>query len=747
MATTATQILDVVWDAIQPEDTQMAKANLFLHLLLLLRLAAVTAAPSCDRQRLRTVAPVDLLRGEHLTVFDTPWPSFAYLDETTPSGWGGLDVDLLNAFSERLGFNYTIHELHQLPNETTWTPTLIRAVGRDAPLPADLIMSFWSRSESRVASLSFLSGHVDSSAVLTARMATNPTPSIVEKLTSFLRPFEWPLWLCLIAMIVASGAVDYLLERKSSPGARLGGCIYEYVAGTLWGGFESPRSRSSALYQVVVSFLILVTVSACASTGPEPKPISSSEPVRSTQVTVPLRDVGWGPVLADTANLAAFITISAQSSVSAESIEDVMAQELTACAYDDSNFPLQQVSRIYPRLHYMKYSNAQQALFHLAATEKCDAVIMSKIQFDSFKVEEKACRMKLVQTIFPELSGWVTAASNPCLVRAFEWALVGIQRSGELDRLLEHYLPAATCTEDLTQEFTSDGRYEDGQQLYDRRRLYDFGRDEAVDAPDYSAHQARPKSRRALKGTSAKTAAGDDEEVGTMDLTDFIGLFTFWGITTIVVYIGAHIEWVFGERVRKLHARAASQAAAAARNAGVGMPEELLRMGMNGVDSLTTKRSKGARSATEQGFASEDQKAAVEMGLATASTEMGAANSSAKNALACRSSKAQAISSLEALKLDVNDDSAMLREMMVTVLELKEGLEEVKERQQAGMQGGRSAGERVEADTCRSPAGSGLRARSQQPQGSRLPRPATPTRLSEPAQPATPHGLRPQVFL
>jgi hypothetical protein len=108
-------------------------------------------------------------------------------------------------------------------------------------------------------------------------------------------------------MVFLSGGVDYLLERRTGPGVRVTGSIYEYIrcapkterrmlslssmtacrlrratvnvpavrppgvrsgapqfAGTLWGGFEYPRSLGHLKpYQVAVSFIILVTISAC----------------------------------------------------------------------------------------------------------------------------------------------------------------------------------------------------------------------------------------------------------------------------------------------------------------------------------------------------------------------------------------------------------------------------------------------------------------------------------------------------
>jgi hypothetical protein len=37
----------------------------------------------------------------------------------------------------------------------------------------------------------------------------------------------------------------------------------EYCAGVLWGGFERPLSRNSAVYQIVLGFILLVVNASC----------------------------------------------------------------------------------------------------------------------------------------------------------------------------------------------------------------------------------------------------------------------------------------------------------------------------------------------------------------------------------------------------------------------------------------------------------------------------------------------------
>ena len=63
--------------------------------------------------------------------------------------------------------------------------------------------------------------------------------------------------------------------------------LYEYAAGFLWGGFQDPLSKTSAIYQIMLGFIMLVIISSY------------------------------------TANLAAFITLSASPTNSMNSMAEV----------------------------------------------------------------------------------------------------------------------------------------------------------------------------------------------------------------------------------------------------------------------------------------------------------------------------------------------------------------------------------------------------------------------------------------
>ena len=196
-----------------------------------------------------------LLQGKHLLVHETVWHPFAFKDASSPHGWRGLDISLLDGASELLGFTYEIHEAERLPGEDTWTETLLRTVEE-----VDLWASWWMRDEERMNHTVMLAGHIDTSPTLVRPpLSTGTSSSLVESLVTFYQPFSPQLWACLVAMVLLGGCVDYFIERGH--GGTLLSSLYEYSGGVLWGGFQEPHTRMSALYQIANAFIILVAVS------------------------------------------------------------------------------------------------------------------------------------------------------------------------------------------------------------------------------------------------------------------------------------------------------------------------------------------------------------------------------------------------------------------------------------------------------------------------------------------------------
>ena len=259
--------------------------------LLVLALLAVPATVAetglCRGRDFDPTVPLsDYLRGAHLRVLELEWPPYATKDPTAPHGWRGFDIDLFDAVATTLGFTFEIAETPLLDGES-YTDMLLRTVGQ-----TDMWLSWWLRSRERMNGAAMLFGHVDSSPVLVAAPPKGARePDLFQKMEYFFRPFsvcplasihrpratsyllgdtlphllpsalaltqssmdrasppQWGLWGCLFAMIVISGLIDFFLEYGH--GGTLPSSIHEYFGGVLWGGFQDPHTRLSAVFQV-----------------------------------------------------------------------------------------------------------------------------------------------------------------------------------------------------------------------------------------------------------------------------------------------------------------------------------------------------------------------------------------------------------------------------------------------------------------------------------------------------------------
>ena len=217
----------------------------------------------CDGVAYNTSSADNYLRGKHLRVADLVWAPFASKDASTPTGWRGLDIDLIDHMSWLLGFTYDVHDMGYPSAGQTWTEHVVVK-----QYDYDLVMSWWSNNAERRARAVQMKGHLDLSPVLVARIEMPEEAFNVESFTSWAAPFSWQLWLLVVSLVLTSGAVDWFAERDHAKGHKLSSSLYEYTAGVLWGGFEHPLSKTSGLYQIVVVRLPTSRTSACLESCP-----------------------------------------------------------------------------------------------------------------------------------------------------------------------------------------------------------------------------------------------------------------------------------------------------------------------------------------------------------------------------------------------------------------------------------------------------------------------------------------------
>ena len=88
--------------------------------------SVATASPSrqaggiCDGVNVSQPAS-EYLRGKHLVIGIQDWAPYATPDPTSPKGWTGMDVTLLERMSTILSFTYELHDTGFPLEEETWT--------------------------------------------------------------------------------------------------------------------------------------------------------------------------------------------------------------------------------------------------------------------------------------------------------------------------------------------------------------------------------------------------------------------------------------------------------------------------------------------------------------------------------------------------------------------------------------------------------------------------------------------------
>ena len=439
-----------------------------------------------------------MLVGKHLILGEAgEWPPFAQRDSTTASGWSGLDVDLVELLAAKLSFTYEIVDL-PFPDDESWDEFFLRNMASDAN--AHVLLQYWFRKPNRLAFVDILSTHVDTSTVLVARVQPAQPLPWSELLIKFMRPYTFPLWGALIGLVLVSGAVDYLLERNRE-GARFGASIYEYTAGALWGGWDAPRSNMSAVYQVVVSFILLVSVAAY------------------------------------TANLAAFLTVSASPEESVKDIKTLVFDEKPACiAADSAMLPV--FEAVLPQLHMTLDYGEDDILEELAHGNGdgygCDGALVARDLLDIAKLDAAVCRLKVVETLKTAKTGWAVHRQAPCVGAALDWAFSASSASGAVDRLTQKWMKPASCSAKADKAAAAAAT---------RRRL---------GSPSASTGSSKPRrwltSAAAVGGAAGGGAAIAAEEeakpgesiydsVGIMGISDFIGIFVLWGIVTLLMLL------------------------------------------------------------------------------------------------------------------------------------------------------------------------------------------------------------------
>jgi len=430
------------------------------------------------------------LLGKHLIVMELAWAPFASVDSTAPKGWSGYNIELMDELATLLGFTYEILDIGYPNGEIgeTWTSHAISNIDN-----GDVLMSFWFKNMDRMKELVFVDGHIDvSPGLIGLRSKESGTdPWSWDSITSFMLPFTWALWGCLLLLVILSGVSDYIIERKTSTDARLSASLYEYAAGFLWGGFEYPLSTSSKVFQVLLAFTFLIVISTY------------------------------------TANLAAFITLSAGPGLSVTSMNEAMASGKALCmeqgAYNT------RITANFPKMKYELILEANSAGDRLVDQTGCEGVLAPKNFYDGWRTNAKYCNLEIVETIFPDTAGWLGSKNSLCVVRAINYGLLDLKVRGVVDRLYFKYFPVISCAAQVAAVEIDSGAEEADVS---RRRLHSSSH-----PSEHHSRQLKGGDRRAASEQSTDSSSLAVPQVGIAQLK---GLFLTWLIITLSL-----ITWTY----------------------------------------------------------------------------------------------------------------------------------------------------------------------------------------------------------
>ena len=348
-----------------------------------------TWRPVCEGVDLKGTSPRHYLSGKHLVLGNSHYPPFAEkaVDSDGHVTWTGWDFYVLPYIADLLNFTYEVVDVEDVRcvNGTMYDEEWLRYVLQHT----DMMLQWWAPTSgvTEFAVVSF--GYVDISPTLISyQPRSTSSETFFQRLKrapdSFLDPLSYGVWGVILLIILLSALVDYTLER-THPESSLLGSLYESCAGALWGGFEQPKTRISAIYQVMLSFIILVFVASY------------------------------------TANTAAFLTVRTVQAETAQSIEEAIAKGRYACVYPGDPF------MNYYRSEFQDLRLLESESIHTTLTDvtarKCDVIIAPTFRVWLWLSDENLCSFQQRDTLKRADSGWASSLANHCVRDAVTWAM------------------------------------------------------------------------------------------------------------------------------------------------------------------------------------------------------------------------------------------------------------------------------------------------------------------------------------
>ena len=112
-----------------------------------------------------------------------------------------------------------------------------------------------------------------------------------------------------------------------------------------------------------------------------------------------------------TANLAAFITLSAVPQSSVSSIAEAVLNQQALC--NAAPIWSNKLYRMFPSIFFAQEQAEQFELGDLlVAGEGCDGLVMAKQDYLSLRGEIEYCTLEVAETVFPSYGAWITNAAS-----------------------------------------------------------------------------------------------------------------------------------------------------------------------------------------------------------------------------------------------------------------------------------------------------------------------------------------------
>ena len=326
-----------------------------------------------------------------------------------------LFATIMDELAERAGFFWrnsfgVVKPITSADTNRTWSDLLEWEVQT-----YDVAMGKWDRTASRIANkIAFPIGWYDSSIIL-VQSVQDDGDSL--NIWSFLLPFEMGVWGLILAAIVVSGLLYFLLERMDTAADEQ----------------DLERHPSAAVYYSFINF-----------TGQ-----NEFQPQTNAARLLTFSMAFWALIIgaAYTANLASFLVERRKPSGTIQSVQEAVIAHAPICLQADTALD-DYISEKYPAA-VLIHRSSQRDVFASLRKDECVVAVVPQNSYDTYSRDEDVngdCSLSWVGRVERFVpSGLTTAVDSGTLctslvTHVLDYHLLQIQTDGFLERAWESHL-------------------------------------------------------------------------------------------------------------------------------------------------------------------------------------------------------------------------------------------------------------------------------------------------------------------